>query len=279
MSRPRRPGFETIVGSADADLSGKRRCIAAHFEPPPAPPRPHDVPVEKSIHLSPSTLAPALASLALCASLGAAAQTAEPWTLEVQQLAAAAAAPAGTRVEVEVGALDPRLKLAPCARITPYLPAGARLWGRSRVGLRCDEGARWNVFVPVTVKVFGPGWTATQPLPVGTVLQSEHLQSSEVDLAAEPSPALREAQPALGRALVRALRPGQAVREADLKARQWFAAGDTVRVVGVGAGFAISADGQALGAGIDGQFVKVRIDGGRVVSGRAIAERRIEVTL
>jgi flagella basal body P-ring formation protein FlgA len=69
------------------------------------------------------------------------------------------------------------------------------------------------------------------------------------------------------------------VREADLKARQWFAAGDTVRVVTAGAGFAISADGQALGAGIDGQVVKVRIDGGRVVSGRAVAERRIEVML
>jgi flagella basal body P-ring formation protein FlgA len=69
------------------------------------------------------------------------------------------------------------------------------------------------------------------------------------------------------------------VREADLKLRQWFAAGDTVRVVTVGSGFAISADGQALAAGIEGQNVKVRIEGGRVVSGRATAERRIEVTL
>ena len=53
------------------------------------------------------------------------------------------------RMEVEVGALDERLRLAPCARVEPYLPAGARLWGRSRLGLRCLEGAtRWNVFCP-----------------------------------------------------------------------------------------------------------------------------------
>ncbi|HEY6510853.1 MAG TPA: flagellar basal body P-ring formation chaperone FlgA, partial [Burkholderiaceae bacterium] len=76
-----------------------------------------------------------------------------------------------------------------------------------------------------------------------------------------------------------ALRPGQAVREADLKARQWFAAGDTVRVISAGPGFAISADGQALAAGIEGRPVKVRIEGGRVVSGRATAERRVEVML
>ena len=90
---------------------------------------------------------------------------------------------------------------------------------------------------------------------------------------------IRQPQAAIGRALTRALQPGQALREADLKPRQWFAAGDTVRVITVGSGFAISADGQALNAGIDGQTTKVRIEGGRVVSGRATAERRVEVTL
>jgi flagella basal body P-ring formation protein FlgA len=245
------------------------------------------LPVEKSIQL-PScrsrdrlrALPCAIAVLALAASFAARAETGgEPWAQQVQQLVGAQHLPPGARVEVEVGALDPRLKLAPCARITPYLPAGTRTWGRSRAGLRCDEGARWNVFVPVTVRVFAETWVVHQALPAGSMLQPEHLQRGEADLAAEPSPVLRDPQAAVGRTLTRALRPGQPVREADLKARQWFAAGDTVRVVTAGAGFAISADGQALGAGIDGQVVKVRIDGGRVVSGRAVAERRIEVML
>ena len=42
------------------------------------------------------------------------------------------AAPAG-RIEVEVGTLDPRLKLAPCERIEPYLPTGTRLWGKGHI--------------------------------------------------------------------------------------------------------------------------------------------------
>ena len=63
------------------------------------------------------------------------------------------------RMEVSVGQLDPRLRLAPCARVEPHLPAGARLWGRTRLGLRCVEGAvRWNVYLPITVKAFGPAW-------------------------------------------------------------------------------------------------------------------------
>lgn len=245
--------------------------------------------VEKSIHQSPacrghapaSALPRALGPLLLSASIGVCAQTAsiEPWTLEVQQLAGQTPVPVGARIEVEVGALDARLKLAPCARITPYVPVGTRLWGRTRVGLRCDEGARWSVYLPVTVKVFATAWAVNQALPPGAVLEASHFQQSEVDLAAEASPVIRQPQAAIGRTLTRALRPGQAVREADLKLRQWFAAGDTVRVISAGPGFAISADGQALAAGIDGQNVKVRIEGGRVVSGRATAERRIEVTL
>jgi len=41
------------------------------------------------------------------------------------------------RMEVTVGALDSRLKLAPCAKVEPYLPPGTRLWGKTRLGLRC----------------------------------------------------------------------------------------------------------------------------------------------
>ena len=242
-------------------------------------------PVNESIRPPSLSVHASACVLALCA-LAPAIAPAQPasvqdWQAQIRALAnqAGAGMPAGTRVEVDVGSLDPRLKLAPCERITPYLPAGTRLWGRAQVGLRCAEGARWSVFLPVTVKVYAKAWTVNQPLALGTVLASEHLQLDEVDIAAEPSPVIHQPQAAIGRPLARALKPGQALREVDLKARQWFAAGDTVRIVSVGSGFSVSAEGQALGPGIDGQSTKVRVDGGRVVTGRAVATRQVEVRL
>src|SRR4029079_11688804 len=75
----------------------------------------------------------------------------------------------GVRIEVEVGRLDARLKLAPCARIEPYLPHGTRLWGRSQIGVRCAEGpSRWNVYLPVIVHVRGRALVAARALPAGT---------------------------------------------------------------------------------------------------------------
>jgi flagellar basal body P-ring formation protein FlgA len=242
-------------------------------------------PVNESIpspFLSVRTQAFVLAWCALAPAIGwAQPATVHDWQAQIRELASQAAAgmPADTRVEVEVGALDPRLKLAPCARITPYLPTGTRLWGRARVGLRCTDGARWSVYLPVTVKVHAKAWTVNQPLASNTVLAPEHLQLGEVDIAAEPSPVIAQPQAALGRALARALKPGQALREADFKPRQWFAAGDTVRIVSVGGGFSISTEGQALSPGFDGRPAKVRIEGGRVVTGLAVASRRVEMAL
>ena len=65
------------------------------------------------------------------------------------------------RMTVEVGALDSRLKLAACERVEPYLPPGTQLWGKTRLGLRCAQGAvKWNVFLPITVRAFGPAWSS-----------------------------------------------------------------------------------------------------------------------
>jgi flagellar basal body P-ring formation protein FlgA len=192
-----------------------------------------------------------------------------------RQLAAAAA-----RVEVQVGQLDPRLQLAPCARIEPYLPPQATLWGRTRVGLRCTEGPkRWNVSLPVTVRVWAPALVATADLPAGTVLTEQHLGLAEVDLAAAPGVVLTRTPLALGRTLQRGLAAGDALRQADLKARQWFAAGETVRVVAAGPGWRVVSEGQALGAGLEGQPVRVRMDNGKMLQARPVADRQVEVML
>jgi flagella basal body P-ring formation protein FlgA len=198
----------------------------------------------------------------------------------LQQFAAAQGAAPSRRVEVQVGALDPRLRLAPCGRVEPFLPPGTRLWGRSRVGMRCTDGsARWSVFLPVTVRVFGPALVARAALPAGSVLTAADLAQAEVDLAEEPSMAMVETAMLVDRTLARPVQAGQAVRRAHLRARQWFAAGDTVQVSAVGSGFRIAGTGQALTPGVEGQPARVRTESGRILTGAAVAERRVEVPL
>jgi flagella basal body P-ring formation protein FlgA len=200
---------------------------------------------------------------------------------EVRSLAIDKVATAGAaRVEVIVGQLDPRLRLAPCTRIEPYLPTNVRLWGKSRIGLRCKEGrTAWNVYLPIVVKVWSPALVVPAGAVAGSVLAEGDLAEAEVDLADELTPTFLDRTLVVGRTLSQPLRPGQAVRQGHIKSRQWFAAGETVKIVAVGAGFALEGIGQALTPGIEGQPAKVRTENGRVVTGVPAGERRVELTL
>lgn len=184
------------------------------------------------------------------------------------------------RMEVSVGTLDERLRLAPCARVEPYLPAGSRLWGRTRLGLRCVEGVtRWNVYLPVTVKAFGPAWMLTADVAPGAVLSAADAAEVEVDWAAEQSPILADPSLWVGQVASRQLRAGQALRQAMLRAPQVFQAGAQVRVIAQGQGYAISAAGQAMSPGAIGQNVRVRMDNGKIVIGIVNPDGTITINL
>lgn len=184
------------------------------------------------------------------------------------------------RVEVSLGQLDPRIRLAPCDRVQAYLPQGAQLWGRTRVGLRCEQGTvRWNVYWPVQVKVWGQALVATVPLRPGSVVSESDVTLGEVDLAASGSPAVARAADIVGRTVAKAVSPGQGLRQDDVKARRWFAAGDPVRLNVKGPGFMVAAEGVALAPGDEGRCTRVRTEQGRVLCGQPVGERLVEVTL
>ena len=184
------------------------------------------------------------------------------------------------RMEVSVGTLDSRLRLAPCARVEPYLPAGARLWGRTRLGLRCVDGpTRWNVFLPITVKAFGPAWVLAGNVGTGAVLSEQDAIEAEVDWAAEPAAIVANPKDWVGQTATRPLSAGQALRQNMVRAPDLFKAGSAVRVVVQGPGYAVTSSGQAMSAGAQGQNVRVRMANGRIIGATVLEDGTIAATL
>jgi len=184
------------------------------------------------------------------------------------------------RVAVKAGKLDPRLHLAPCSKIEPYLPPGLPVWGQTRMGLRCVQGSKlWNVSLPVTVNVFTLATVVKGNLGVGTVLDASRLGQAEVDIAAAPGAAIADPASAVGRTLARNLMDGATLRQTDLKARQYFSAGETVRVVAIGPGWQVVTEGQAVNAGVEGQPARVRTESGRILNARPSGDREVELSL
>ncbi|WP_200843975.1 flagellar basal body P-ring formation chaperone FlgA [Pantoea sp. 18069] len=214
---------------------------------------------------------------------GAQAQThAELEALSQQWANAALGSDAGAglplRLQVQIGKLDARLQLAACAKVEPYLPAGSRLWGRTRLGLRCLQGPRaWNVFVPVTVQAFGPAWVLNNNVRQGDALTAGDASVAEVDWAEVDSPVVANQPDWLGLEAARHLQAGQALRQNMLRPPQLFALGAQVKVSVSGGGFAIISSGRAMAAGAEGANVRVRMDNGRLVSGVVNAQGVVEV--
>lgn len=187
---------------------------------------------------------------------------------------------AALRLDVKIGSLDSRLKLAPCGNVEPYLPAGSRLWGRTRVGLRCIDGvSRWNVSLPVTVNAYGIAWVIKGSVAAGAALTPDDVVEAEVNWAEESSPVLRDRALWVGHIATRQLMTGQTLRQGMVKPAQVFQAGAQVRVLAQGVGFQISTDAQALSAGVVGQVARVRMENGRVSSGVVLDTRTVKIDL
>ncbi len=182
-----------------------------------------------------------------------------------------------SRFDVKLGTVDTQ-QLAPCRKTEPFMPTGARLWGRSSLGLRCVDGATWSVLMPVTVTVWGRAVVAATPLASGTVLQPQDLREQEVDLTREPAGLARDPQQLAGRTLTRNLNPGQTLRADMVRVTTVVQAGDPVRLKVTGSGFSVAAAGQALNSAGEGQPVRVRTELGKIVTGVAREGRQVDLT-
>lgn len=195
---------------------------------------------------------------------------------QIKELSSQQATP--LRLEIEAGQFDPRLRLAPCEQIEPFLPAGATLWGRTRIGVRCVQGARWQVYLPVRVRAFGPGWVIQRHLPAGSVLGMDDVVESEVEWTALTAPVMADPEQWVGMELARSLVPGTALRQGMVRAPQVFPSGAKVKVVIRGDGFVVSNEARSLSSGQVGRTVRVRLSSGRMLSGEVQEDGTVQLS-
>lgn len=181
-------------------------------------------------------------------------------------------------IEVVVGEVDARLNLAACRRYEPFIPAGARLWGRVSLGVRCVEGAQWSVYVLVQIKVYGPALVAARPIARGQPLTVDDVRQERLEWTQWAAGVLVVApDQADGRLATRGIQPGEPLRRDMLRTQPVFVAGEPIKVVYAGPGFSVNTEGKALTLGNDGQAAQAALTGGRVVTGVARPGKVLEV--
>ena len=219
-----------------------------------------------------------LAVVALCSALPAGATVPADLGHRMRMFLEQQPLPFDGEVEIVVGEPDPRLQLAACRQYEPFIPPGARLWGRVSLGVRCTDGAQWTVFLPVQVRVFGPALVAARPIARGQPLGNDDYRLERVEWTSWAPGVLAVApDQADGRLATRGIQPGEPLRRDMLRAQPAFLAGDPIKVVYAGQGFSVNTEGKALTLGNDGQTAQAAVNGGRVVTGVARPGKVLEV--
>jgi flagella basal body P-ring formation protein FlgA len=181
------------------------------------------------------------------------------------------------KVAYTVGGIDPRVVLAPCAATEVFLPPGARLWGLTTLGVKCNDAAPWTIYVSAQVKVTGDYVVTARPLAQGTALSPLDLSLQSGDLTQMPVSVLTDPQLAIGKTLTSALAAGQPLRQDLLRSPLVVQQGQTVKLQSSGQGFRVSADGKSMTNAADGQIAQVRTSNGQTVSGVARAGGVVEM--
>lgn len=182
------------------------------------------------------------------------------------------------QVSIVIGQIDPRMNLAACAALEPFLPNGSRAWGKTTVGVRCNAPTPWTIYVSATVRVLANYIVTAAPLAQGQTVGQNDIATMHGDIATLPPGIITDASQAVGRTVLSSLSAGSPLRQDSLRSQQAVQQGQTVRLVSGGSGFRVSTEGKALNSAAEGQLVQARTPGGQVVSGIAKLGGILEVS-
>jgi flagellar basal body P-ring formation protein FlgA len=170
------------------------------------------------------------------------------------------------KITITVAPAFPR-GLAACTALEPFMPVGARLWGRTSVGVRCAGARPWTLYLQAHISLQATYYTAARQIAPGETLSAADLVAREGDLATLPQTVITDPSQAVGAVALVRIGAGLPLRQDTIRGTTSVTAGQTVRVVAAGEGFSISAEGSAMNNATPGQQVRVRTTNGQIVTG------------
>lgn len=185
------------------------------------------------------------------------------------------------RIEIEVGQLDPRLRLQRCELpLSVAFPPAGRRSGNLTVGVRCDGDKPWTIYVQAKVKVMLPVVVSTGPISRGSRVSSSDLTLEERDVGSIVGGYLTDIEEAVGLQMRRSVRPGMVLEKNMLKAEKVVKRGEMVTILAETSGIEVRMEGKALEDGTRGEVIRVEnLSSGKQIEAQVIAAGLVKVRL
>ncbi len=180
-------------------------------------------------------------------------------------------------VQIHVGRLDPRLRLAKCDNNLAFKIQEAPLNIHNiTVRTSCEGPRRWTVYVPVTIDIYADILVSTRALQRGDIISEQDLDYRRINIASMGHGHVEDFSRVKGMQLKRPLKPGDALRMAHLVKPKLVRKGQTVVVSSHSRFLSVETAGVALDNGHLGQNIKVKNSrSNRVVEAKVVAPGKV----
>lgn len=182
-------------------------------------------------------------------------------------------------VQLNVGRIDPRLRLAKCDDNLAFKihepPHNAR---NITVKTSCMSDRRWTVYVPVSIDIYADVLVSTRSLEKGNVLNKEDLTYQRMNTSTVGRGHIEDLNRALGMQTKRPIKSGDVVRLSYLNKPDIVRKGQTVIVSSKSRFLSVETSGIALVNGHMGERIKVKNErSNRVVDAEVVAPGKVTI--
>jgi len=227
----------------------------------------------------PALLTPLLLALATGAAKAAAIDSMRLRQLAAQHVESMARnAHPDAQARVEIGDIDPRLRLPECSEPRFALPPSARIWGSGHLAVRCVAPSEWTLYLTYRIQLRGPGLITRRPLAARAPLATTDLEGAVIEYEQDPGLYPRDPGDLAGSQTTRPLAQGVALRLDMLRRPPAVRSGQKVRLFSEGTGFTVTQEGVAQQTVAMGEMVKVRLGNGRIVHGVVQRDGSVQVS-
>jgi flagella basal body P-ring formation protein FlgA len=183
--------------------------------------------------------------------------------------------------KVRISTLDSRLKLRQCdTPLEAFLPPGARLYGKTTVGVRCNGSQPWKIFVPSTLVLYEEVLVVARTIVRGEALQPTDITVVSKEVSAASQSYIRDLQQAVGLIAKRSIPAGRILTAHMVRAPRLVQAGQHVILLATTPQLQVRMKGKALADGTRGDIIKVRnLRSKRVVEGVVTHAGIVEVSM
>lgn len=175
-----------------------------------------------------------------------------------------------SRIDIQMGQLDPRLRLSQCPQpLTSTLAPGSQFSGKTTVHLRCNSTSNpWTVYLGAQIKLYGMVIQTAGPLTKDHILREDDLIAVEEDLSRIKYGYFVNKKYLIGKQLKRRLPQNKVIKANFVKAKTLVKRGELVSIIAENSGYSVKMTGKALNSGARGDRIRVKnISSKRIVEG------------